>query len=441
MKKVYIETLGCEKNTVDAELIIGIMSSNGYAFTQNAHEADIIIVNTCAFINDAKEESIETVLEMGLFKKYGKCDKLIVSGCLSQRYADELEGTFEEVDSFIGVNDLKSILKAAEGSGSYISALSSEYEEYDSGRYHTGKPGSGYIRIADGCYSRCSFCAIPSIRGNYKSKKPENIIAEARSFAKNGVRELNLIAQETNYYGKDLFGESRLVELLEEMNKVDGIEWIRLLYQNPDILSDRLIDKIFELEHLMPYFDIPMQHADSGILKNMNRAGNAEKYLKLIEKVRSRGGGSCAVRSSFIVGFPGEGEAEFTKLRDFIEEASFDRMGIFIYSEEDGTAALDLELPKVEYEEAAGRMDELMQLQLDISQQRLSRFIGQEIDVMIENVSPDEILGRSRYDAPDVDGRVILSNDDYDVSEGEIVRAKIDHNNEHDLYGELLSDE
>lgn len=433
----YIETLGCEKNAVDSETIANILISKGHEYAPIPEDAEIIIVNTCSFIEDAKQESIDAVFQFLPFRDYGKCKKIIMTGCLPERYATDIAAAFPEVDAFMGAHRLTNILAALEGTErAYIAPQATEYEEYETGRLHTGTPGSAFIRIADGCDAQCSFCAIPQFRGRYRSRAIERIVEEARGYAKRGFKELNLIAQETTEYGRDLYGTPKLKTLLEELNRIDGIEWIRALYQNPARLDEPLIDAFFSLPRVVPYFDIPLQHANTTVLKNMRRAGTAEQYLRLIETIRSKG--ECAVRTSFIVGFPGETEKEFHDLEQFIRDASFDRMGIFKYSEEDNTPALALSLARVPKEEAMYRQEVLMEAQRDISAKRLTRFRNRELRAFIECVEGDEIRGRTKFDAPEVDGYVVIAREGQDPNIGEMKTVYIDMSNEYDLFGEIV---
>jgi ribosomal protein S12 methylthiotransferase len=438
VKSVYLETLGCEKNTVDSEIIIGILESRGYTLTQNPEDAHVIIVNTCAFIQDAKKEAIDTIFQLHVFREHGKCERLVITGCLPERYPEEIAEAFPEVDAYIGVNRLTNILDAIEGEkGSHIGTVGEAYEEYETGRRHTGNAKSAFIRIADGCDAACSFCAIPQIRGAYRSRSLEEVVREVRRYAEQGFGEINLIAQETTFYGMEQQGHPRLTELLKEINTVDGIRWVRVMYQNPIHINDELIDTFFSLDKIIPYFDIPLQHSHPGILKNMRRGGSAEDYLRLIESIRSRG--ECAIRSAFITGFPGEGDTEFEHLTQFITDAQFDRMGIFVYSPEENTPALSLDDAKVSVEEAMFRRETLMERQIEISAKRLSRFVDTTMEVIVENASPDEIIGRSRFDAPEVDGYVNISPDDGDYAPGDFINVTIDYSDDYDLHGELAN--
>lgn len=440
---VFINSLGCEKNTVDSEHILAILKENNYTAIDDPNEADVIVVNTCAFVEDAKKESIEAILEYSLCKQYGKCSRLIVSGCMAERYKDDFLKMMPEVDAIVGIHNLKNILLAIDKNGAYIDKYQEKYMEYSSRQIQTWKPYS-YIRISDGCHSKCSFCAIPLIRGNYRSRTIEAIVAEAQTQAKSGVKELNLIAQETTYYGKDIYKKFALTELLGELNKIDGIEWIRVLYQNPAFLNKKMLDGYMKIDKVVPYFDIPMQHVNSEILKDMNRLGDYNDYKELIKNIRSYSD-DIAIRSSFIVGFPGEGDEEFEDLLYFIEETNLDRVGIFIYSKEDGTKSIDIKKKKASRVECFGRRERLMEVALEVSAKRLSRFVGKDIDVLIQSIEEDgSIVARSKYDAPDIDGLVYIDNEKEEqkakssnVKVGDIVSVNIAHSNDHDLFAKI----
>ncbi|MEK6796070.1 MAG: 30S ribosomal protein S12 methylthiotransferase RimO [Spirochaetota bacterium] len=436
MKTIYIETLGCEKNTVDSEMMIGILEKAGHTFTVKPEEAEVIIVNTCAFIGDAKKEAIDKILSYGVFRQHGKCKRLIATGCMPQRYREDLTIALREVDAFIGTNNLSNIVKAVDAGTTHITPAPETYEEHPGSRVHTGGKGSAFIRIADGCFSTCSFCAIPLIRGKYRSRTIENIMNEARGYAAIGTKELNLIAQETTYYGQDNYGERMLPKLLKGLAGIDGIRWIRVLYQNPALIDNAMLDAFFSDEKILPYFDIPFQHVNAGILKNMRRWGSRDDILSLIGRIRERNPESV-IRTSFIVGFPGEGEDEFNELMELVHEAKFDRMGIFVYSEEEGTDALSLGLEKADEAEAMDRREKLMHAQLAISEERLSRYNGRTMEVLVESVTEKEMTGRSWQSAPEVDGFVIAPRSG-DVKPGDLVAVTVDHANEHDLYGNIV---
>ena len=442
MHNIYLQNLGCEKNTVDGEHILSIVKNKGYNVTDNPEEADIIIINTCAFIEDSKKESIDSIFDHSIYKKYGKCKRLIVSGCMSERYKENFLEMFKEVDSAIGIHNLDNILDAIEKDGFHDANENTIYKEY-SGRINTGNSYSAYIRISDGCHANCSFCAIPKIRGRHRSRKIEDIAKEVQNYAQNGVKEINLIAQETTYYGYDLYNKLALPDLLENLSKINGIEWIRVLYQNPVILTDKIIESFFKIDKVLPYFDIPMQHVDKNILKDMNRGNKGYKfYRNMIDKIRGFDD-NAVIRSSFIVGFPGETAESFKKLLKFIKNSKIDRVGVFAYSEEDGTDALLINKPKINNRRKLFLREKLMKTAIEVSEERLSRFIGKTIDVLVEKIEDDKIVGRSIYDAPEVDGYVEVYkysdniNDLKDIKIGEIIKADIKHNTEYDLIGDL----
>lgn len=442
MHNIYLQNLGCEKNTVDGEHILSIVKNKGYNIIDNPEEADIIIINTCAFIEDSKKESIDSIFEHSIYKKYGKCKRLIVSGCMSERYKENFLEMFKEVDSAIGIHNLDNILDAIEKDGFHDANENILYKEY-SGRINTGSLHSAYIRISDGCHANCSFCAIPKIRGRHRSRKIEDIAAEVKNYAQNGVKEINLIAQETTYYGYDLYNKLALPDLLESLSKINGIEWIRVLYQNPVILTDKIIESFFKIDKVLPYFDIPMQHVDKNILKDMNRGGRGYKfYRNMIDKIRGFDD-NAVIRSSFIVGFPGETAESFKKLLKFIRNAKIDRVGVFAYSEEDGTDALTIDKPKINNRRKLLLREKLMKTAIEVSEERLSRLIGKTVDVLVEKIEDDKIIGRSVYDAPEVDGYVEVyqnsdnMNDLNNIKIGDIIKSDIKHNTEYDLIGDL----
>ena len=442
MHNIYLQNLGCEKNTVDGEHILSIVKNKGYNITDNPEEADIIIINTCAFIEDSKKESIDSIFDHSIYKKYGKCKRLIVSGCMSERYKENFLEMFKEVDSAIGIHNLDNILDAIEKDGFHDASENTIYKEY-SGRINTGNSYSAYIRISDGCHANCSFCAIPKIRGKHRSRKIEDIAKEVQNYAQNGAKEINLIAQETTYYGYDLYNKLALPDLLENLSKINGIEWIRVLYQNPVILTDKIIESFFKIDKVLPYFDIPMQHVDKNILKDMNRGNGGYKfYRNMIDKIRGFDD-NAVIRSSFIVGFPGETAESFKKLLKFIKKAKIDRVGVFAYSEEDGTDALLINKPKINNRRKLFLREKLMKTAIEVSEERLSRFIGKTIDVLVEKIEDDKIVGRSIYDAPEVDGYVEVykysdnMNNLNNIKIGEIIKADIKHNTEYDLIGDL----
>lgn len=436
MQNIYLVTLGCEKNTVDGEHILSILENKGFNITLTPENADVIIINTCAFIEDAKKESIDAIFEHTIYKQYGRCKRIIVSGCMSERYKEDFLKMFKEVDAAIGIYDLEKILDALEKDGFYGSSETPEYKEY--GRtVNTKNNFSSYIRISDGCHANCSFCAIPKIRGSHRSRKMEAIIEEAEYYAKNGTKEINLIAQETTFYGYDIYKELALPELLKNLSIIEGIEWIRVLYQNPVILNDNIIESFFTTKKVVPYFDIPLQHVDRQILKDMHRAYGYKYYKEMIEKIRSFDI-NAAIRTSFIVGFPGETKDEFKKLLKFIHITKIDRVGVFTYSEEENTDAALLRKQYASRQKKLLRRERLMQEAIEVSEERLSRFIGKTADVLIENFEDEKAIGRTMYDAPEVDGIVsVYEIDKKNFKKGDIVKVNITHNTEYDLIGNL----
>ncbi|MEI0747074.1 30S ribosomal protein S12 methylthiotransferase RimO [Brachyspira pulli] len=439
MQNIYLHSLGCEKNTVDGEHILAILNKNGFKVVNNPEEADVIVINTCAFIEDSKKESIDAIFDHSMYKKYGKCKRLIVSGCMSERYKDNFLDMFKEVDSAIGIHDLEKILTAVEKDGFHDAENNKEYKEYGD-RVNTGSDYSVYIRISDGCHANCSFCAIPSIRGKHRSRKIEEIVKEAENYAKKGAKEINLIAQETTFYGYDIYSKLALPDLLKELSKVEGIEWIRVLYQNPVVLNDEIINAFFNTDKVVPYFDIPLQHVDKEILKDMNRGTRGYKfYREMIDKIRSYDK-NAVIRTSLIVGFPGETKESFKKLLKFVRKAELDRVGVFTYSEEENTKALTLNKPKISRHTKMMLREKLMKEAIEVSERRLERFIGQTIDVLIEKKEDDDkFIGRSKYDAPEVDGYVeVYIENDKKINIGDIVKVNITHNTEYDLIGNLV---
>lgn len=438
MHNIYLHSLGCEKNTVDGEHILSIVKNKGYNIIDTPEEADIIIINTCAFIEDSKKESIDSIFDHSIYKKYGKCKRLIVSGCMSERYKENFLKMFKEVDSAIGIHNLDNILNAIEKDGFHDAKENINYREY-SGRINTGSYHSAYIRISDGCHANCSFCAIPNIRGKHRSRRIEDITKEVQDYAEKGVKEINLIAQETTYYGYDLYKNLSLPDLLESLSKVKGIEWIRVLYQNPVILTDKIIEAFFKIDKVLPYFDIPLQHVDKNILKDMNRGNRDYKfYRNMIDKIRGYDD-NAVIRSSFIVGFPGESVESFKKLLKFIKNAKIDRVGVFTYSEEDGTNALLINKSKMNKRRKLFLREKLMKTAIEVSEERLSRLIGKTLDVLVEKVEKDKIIGRSKYDAPEVDGYVEVYKYSDNIKVGDIIKVNIKYNTEYDLIGDYVS--
>ena len=442
MKAGFI-SLGCSKNLIDTEVMLGILQENNFELTNEPAEADVLIVNTCAFIQSAKEESINTILTMAGYKdiKQGKCQALIVAGCLGQRYKQELLDELPEADAIVGTGAWHRIMEAVEEAlkGNRIVIDGENNTIYDAAcpRIPTTPAHTAYIKIAEGCNNRCAFCAIPLIRGKYRSRKIEDICTEARNLAAKGVKEIVLIAQDTTNYGHDIYGKPSLVELLKEIVKVDGIKWIRTLYSYPRFFSDELIELIASEEKLVKYVDIPLQHANNTILRNMHRPDTKEQIEVLLKKLRERIPG-VVVRSTFIVGFPGETDEQFEELYHFFEEQRFDHAGIFTYSQEEDTAAASMpdQIPQEVMEE---RYHQLKALQSKISQEINESLEGKELEVIIEGHTEDGLpYGRSYRQADDVDDQVYSEGVEEEIPEGTIVKVRILQGFTEDLVAELV---
>lgn len=440
-RKVGMISLGCPKNQVDAEIMLKKLVDAGYILVQEADKADVVIVNTCGFIEDAKKESIDAILEMADLKEDGLLSKIVVTGCLAERYKDEVVSEIPEVDGVVGIGanaDIVAVCDALfESDELYTSFPSNEELPLNGGRVLTTPEYTAYLKIAEGCSNRCSYCAIPSIRGDFRSREMEDVIDEANALCEKGVKEIILVAQDTTKYGEDIYGELKLPELLGELSKIEKLQWIRLLYCYPDRITDELIDAIAENDKVCNYIDMPMQHADGEILKAMNRKGDKESLLALVEKIRARIP-DVVLRSTFITGFPGETEEAFTTLSEFVNEAKLDRVGCFAYSREEGTPAYDFE-NQVDPEVAAERAEVIMNQQYTIAEQKLEECIGKTLDVLVEGYDPytDSYYGRTYMDAPDIDNNVILTSG-YRIDDGDIVPVEIFDKDDYSLIGEAV---
>lgn len=440
-KKVGMISLGCPKNQIDAEIMLKKLVDAGYLLVNETDQAEIVIVNTCGFIEDAKREAIDTILEMADLKEDGIIEKILVTGCLAQRYADEIFAELPEVDGVIGLGanvDIVEVCNSLYDNDEPVSLFpDKENLPLDGGRILTTPEYTAYLKIAEGCSNRCSYCAIPSIRGDFRSRQFDDILDEAKMLCEKGVKELILVAQDTTKYGEDLYGESRLPHLLDELNKIEGLSWIRLLYCYPDRVTDELIDAIARNEKVCNYIDIPMQHADGEVLKAMNRKGDKDSLLALVNKLRDRIP-DIVIRTTFITGFPGESEDAFTTLSEFVNEAQLDRVGCFAYSREEGTPAYDFE-NQVDPEVAAERAEAIMTQQYTIADNKLDDCIGRTFDVLVEGYDPytDSYYGRTYMDAPDIDNNVILTSG-YRIDDGDIVPVEIFDKNEYGLIGEAV---
>ncbi|MBR6934244.1 MAG: 30S ribosomal protein S12 methylthiotransferase RimO [Clostridia bacterium] len=442
--KTAIVSLGCAKNLVDSELMLGKLRERGFETVAGTEDADVIIVNTCAFIEEAREEAINTILELAELKKSGKRRLLVVAGCLAQRYSEEIKAELPEVDAIVGINSVDEIADVVEKAwddapGKVEEAVSDNYGvSYMNGPRVLSTPaGSAYLKIAEGCDNRCSFCAIPLIRGRMRSRTPEDIVSEAKELAAGGVREVNIIAQDTTKYGKDLFGEPRLSMLLKELDKIEGLELIRLLYLYPDEIDDELIDTIASSKKIAHYIDLPLQHISDALLKKMNRRGDSAHVKNVISKLKAKMP-DCIIRTTFIVGFPGETEEDFEELLSFVGDYDFDRIGVFKYSPEEGTPAAKMtgQVPEKVKQE---RYDILYSVAQSISHLKNINRIGQIVRVITEGVSEDGIFyyGRSYAEAPDSDGKIFFTSEE-PLEEGDIVEVELLIAEDYDMTGKAI---
>jgi len=437
-KKIGFISLGCAKNLTDTETMLGILADDGFEITADAADSDIIVVNTCAFIDSAKEESINAILEMAQLKE-NKCELLVVTGCLAQRYKEDIASSLPEVDIVLGTNDYPNIAKAIKDyyeKGEKTSLVSSENTPvaYDLPRIKSTPFYSAYLKIADGCDNFCTYCIIPKLRGKFRSRPMESILSEAKELAKDGVKELILVAQDTACYGKDI--NLSLAKLLRELSKIDSIEWIRLQYSYPENITDELIDEIASNKKIVKYLDMPLQHISDNILKLMGRKSRKQEVEALIEKLRQKIPG-LSIRTSLITGFPGETQKDFEILKDFLIKYRIDKVGVFAYSREEGTAAYKFE-NQIDEEIKENRKDELMKLQMGISLQLNKEKIGKKAFVLIEGYDEEEFsyVGRCSTDTPDVDGTAYVYSED-ELEAGDIVEIEIIDFSEYDIVGKL----
>jgi ribosomal protein S12 methylthiotransferase len=438
MERVHLLTLGCPKNLADSELMLGALTSAGFEITLDPEEAQVLLVNTCAFIEAAKKESIDAILEAAETKKRGAGKRLVVAGCLSQRYATELAATMPEVDVFVGTGnflDLPELLRRTESPENRpipYAGAAHLLPTAEIPRIKTGDFFTSYLKISEGCNHKCAFCIIPKIRGLHESRPLADLVAEARNLAAGGVRELNLIAQDLTAYGRDLDSPSSLAALLRELSTVDELRWIRLLYCYPNFVSAELLDAIAELPRVVKYIDMPLQHADDAMLRAMRRERSGAALVKLLDRIRTRIPG-VVLRTSFIVGFPGETDAAFERLQDFVRSEKFDRVGVFTYSREENTSAYDM-ADQVPERVKRARRSELMTTQSEISLNKNRDLVGREMEVLVEGPMPGRatrLRGRTSGQAPEIDGSVFLAGD---AEAGEFVRARIDKALSYDLH-------
>lgn len=434
-------SLGCDKNLVDSEVMLGLLDKKGYQIVDSEEDADIIVVNTCCFIHDAKEESIQTILEMAEYKKERKLKALIVTGCLAQRYQQEIIDEIPEVDAVLGTTSYDHIVEAVEealaGNGHVVLEDVDALPDVKEKRLVTTGGHYAYMKIAEGCDKHCTYCIIPKLRGNYRSVPMEKLLAEAKDLADQGVKELILVAQETTVYGKDLYGEKSLHKLLRELCKISGIQWIRILYCYPEEIYDELIQTIKEENKVCHYLDLPIQHASDAVLKRMGRRTSKAQLVEIIEKLRKEIP-DISLRTTLITGFPGETQEQHEELKDFVDEMEFDRLGVFTYSPEEDTPAATMteQIPEEVKEE---RQAELMELQQEIAFDLAEDMVGREVLVMIEGKVADEnaYVGRTYKDAPNVDGLIFINTDE-ELMSGDFARVRVTGALEYDLIGELI---
>lgn len=442
---IYFVSLGCDKNLVDSEMMITGLRKAGHRIIDDEMLADVIVVNTCCFIGDAKEESINTLLAMAEYKETANCRLLVAAGCLAQRYHQEIKEEIPEVDVIIGTMGYEALTDAI-GQGLQEKGVVREYlKDIDflpkpltdrdsmSGGYYA------YLKIAEGCDKHCTYCVIPKVRGKYRSVPMENLVAQANHLVENGAKELILVAQETTLYGEDLYGKKSLSVLLEELSAIEELKWIRILYCYPEEINDELIDAIERLPKVCRYLDIPIQHGSDNILRRMGRRTNKQEIAGMVEKLRTRIP-DIALRTTLITGFPGETEEDFTELKEFVRQMKFERLGVFTYSQEEDTAAAEME-EQIDEEVKEARKNEIMELQQEIAFEKCEAQVGRTLEVMIEGRLPEEgvYIARTYMDAPDVDGYVFLESD-WNLMSGDFVTVNIVGAREYDLIGEIVEE-
>lgn len=439
--KILFISLGCDKNLTDSEVMLGLLASQGYEMTDDETEADIIVVNTCCFIHDAKEESIQNILEMAEYKKEGQLKALIVTGCLAERYRQEILDEIPEVDAVLGTTAYDQILNAIdEALSGHQTVLMEELNAIPvvkTKRQVTTGGHYAYLKIAEGCDKHCTYCIIPKIRGRFRSVPMERLLKEAEELAEQGVKELILVAQETTLYGKDLYGEKSLHILLKELCKISGLRWIRVMYCYPEEITDELIQVMKEEPKICHYLDLPIQHANDVILKRMGRRTSKQELIEIVQKLRREIPDIC-LRTTLITGFPGETQEQHEELMDFVDEMEFDRLGVFTYSPEEDTPAAEMP-EQIEEEVKVERQAELMELQQEIAFDCAEQMIGREVLVMIEGKVADEnvYVGRTYRDAPGVDGLIFIETGE-ELLSGDFAKVKVTGAQEYDLIGELL---
>ena len=441
MTKVGFISLGCSKNLVDTEVMLRTLYDGGFEITPDETEAEIIVINTCGFIESAKQESIDNILDAAKLKEWGKCKHIVVTGCLAERYREEVMREMPEVDAIIGVGSLEDITEACSAvlrGEKYSSFKDKETSKLGGERIITTEEHTAYLKIAEGCDNKCTYCAIPMIRGRLRSRPIEDIVKEAQDLEAMGVKELNLIAQDTSRYGLDLYGEYSLARLVRAITEATSIPWIRLLYCYPDKITDELIDELAENPRLLKYMDIPIQHISDRMLGAMNRHGGKALIKETVKKLRDRVPG-IVLRSTAMVGFPGETEEDFCELCEFIKEARFDRFGAFTYSAEEGTAAAEFD-GQIDEQTKQDRYDVLMQTQLTVAEELGEAKVGSVVTVLCDGFDTvaEVYYGRSYADAPDVDGKVYFTSEHRKINTGAFVEVRITEAMDYDLIGEVI---
>ncbi len=441
--KIFFVSLGCDKNLVDSEEMLGLLAKKGYSFTDDETEADVIVINTCCFINDAKEESVQTILEMAEYKKTGSCKALIVTGCMAQRYKQEILDEVEEVDMVLGTTAYEKIVQAVEEALDGNRAVREQDLTYlpqtDAGRIVTTGGHYAYLKIAEGCNKCCTYCIIPKLRGRYRSVPMERLIEQAEELAAQGVKELILVAQETTVYGVDLYGKKSLHLLLESLCRINGLRWIRILYCYPEEIYDELIETMKKEPKICHYLDLPIQHASDAVLKRMGRRTTKADLIGIVQKLRQEIP-DIMLRTTLIAGFPGETQQQHEELMDFIDEMEFDRLGVFTYSQEEDTPAASMP-DQIDEETKLNWQEELMELQQEIAFDRAQDMIGRTVIAMVEGKVADEnvYVARTYGDAPNVDGLLFIHTGDTLMS-GDFVKARITGAAEYDLIGEIADE-
>ena len=438
--KIGMVSLGCNKNQVDAERMLYKIKEAGYQLVADAALSDIVIVNTCGFIESAKQEAIETILEFGKLKEEGRIKKIIVTGCLAERYKEEVAELLPEADAVIGLgcnDDILNVIDKVLANQRPLEFANKLCLPMEGGRVQTTLPFYSYLKVAEGCSNCCTYCAIPAIRGKFRSVPMETLIEEAKGLAEHGVKELNIIAQDSTRYGEDLYGESKLPELLTELCRIDKLKWIRILYCYPERITDKLLDVIAKEDKIVKYIDVPIQHCCEDILKKMNREGNEEYLRALMTKIREKVP-NVTIRTTLITGFPSETEEQFNQLADFVRDMRFDRLGCFPYSQEEGTKAAEM-LDQLDEETKQRRADVIMEQQQIIMAQNNEKMIGKTIEVVTEGFDRygECYFGRSAADAPDIDGKIFFRSPERKLTSGSFVKVNITETLDYDLIGEI----